>query len=92
MSINYSSIILTVHGHLGFAGLAEEPGEVAVDEKGQRIEDNHHDDGYGYLHQDVVVEDIGANELGHQHLDDADEIVLQRKIGNTGDGDITCDA
>jgi len=48
-------------GHDGLAtGLAEHPGEVALEQQGERIEDQHDDDGDNDLQEDVVVEGLGT--------------------------------
>ena len=85
------SLLCLLSSFFLLAGFAEEPGEVAVDEQGHRIEDDHDDDGDGDLPQYGLVKGTGADQLGDQELDDADEVVLQGKIGDAGDGDCASD-
>ena len=82
----------SVVGSVAGSGFTEEEGEVAVNEEGNRIKDDHDNGGDTQFQEDIVIKDIGARKFGYQHLDDADEVVLEGKVGDTGDGDVAGDA
>ena len=60
---------------------------MAVDEDGDGIKNGHHGKGNEHFQEDVVVEDAFAQQPRKHHLDDADEVILQGKIGDAGHGD-----